>query len=1225
MRLHASAFALLAAVTCGSPLAASSVTRTSAFDYDPASGLLVKEVVEPDDNSLCAVTHHVRDSLGRIQSTTVRPCNGSAAAIPGGTQEAPAPLVSSYAHAAPRQTGFTFTADSRFIATTTNAAGHVEISTYDQIFGVGTRLEGPNGLVTEWAYDAFGRKLLQKNPDGTGIKWAYQYCVSVPGGTDATCPTIAGAPGSFSVTETPVRGPIDLVALTFGAPNGPYAKTYFDALSRIIRAETQGSDAGAASRLTFVDTEYDALGRESRKSRPYFQGDTMVWSSATYDTLGRVSTRTEPMGNGAGTYTFGYSGLVTTSTDPLNKTTTESRDVAGQVTTITDAMNGLLTRTFDPLGNLVRTTDAKGNVTSIVYDVRGRRKTLYDPDMGVWAYEYNALGELVWQRDAKAQVATMSYDTLGRITARTGATQNSAWYYDGYANNSTCATGRGRLCETTSGNGFSRKHTYDSLGRLASTATTAEGVFTSSVTYNAVTGRVGMQTYPGGMQLRYDHTDSGLGYLWRVVDLRTNLALWTAGPSNANGQALSYTYGNGVVTNNDYYADGRINTTRAGVGGGGSVQMLAHTFDLAGRLDSRSDLTNGITASYGYDDLGRLKSETRSGGSVTPAQTIAWSYDSIGNMTTRTERGVTNTYNYPSSGLGSQRPHAVANVSGEVSGVHLPLYTYDANGNLMAGAGRSVIWTSFDKVQRIAKGDKAVEYAYDSDHERATEYMFVNGVRERTTVYLNPAAGAGLYFEQETGTAGLKRKHFVSVGGLTIGVMVFNGSSWAMRYWHQDHLGSVSAVTDEAGNMVERLGYEPFGKRRYSTGATDINGALAGVTTDRGFTGHEHIDEVGLVNMNGRVYDPGLGRFLSADPVVQSPGVLQSYNRYSYVWNSPLNSTDPSGYVSLHNEWTNLWHNQTVQAVVTVAIAYVSYGYGGAWYSAAYTAAYTGARVAYDSGSVEEGLKAGAISFATSAALIGVGSAISGLPPGEFWVAKVIGHAAVGCASASASGGDCGAGAAAGAVSAVSTPLAEKVGDALGSPYLGVLVAAPAGGLGAKLAGGKFSSGALTGAFGYLFNNLSTYEMDQLHAAVGNIDPASDMSAVARDLNTPRALQPHEDVLRIYGEAYFTVLIATVPGVVTEAALLRALPYALSKGGPYVEKLAGLAEGIGAKQIAKALVVVAAGAGGAGGKSALEAALQILRPAGQIVQRRNEVSAIKKLENVTSGKRLGPE
>jgi RHS repeat-associated protein len=119
-----------------------------------------------------------------------------------------------------------------------------------------------------------------------------------------------------------------------------------------------------------------------------------------------------------------------------------------------------------------------------------------------------------------------------------------------------------------------------------------------------------------------------------------------------------------------------------------------------------------------------------------------------------------------------------------------------------------------------------------------------------------------------------------------------------MRYFHRDQLGSVSVVTDESGAVIERLAYEPFGKRRYPNGAFDPSGSLVGVNTDRGFTGHEHLDEVQLIHMNGRVYDPLLGRFMSADPIVQSPSNLQSYNRYSYVANNPLAYTDPTGYSS---------------------------------------------------------------------------------------------------------------------------------------------------------------------------------------------------------------------------------------------------------------------------------------------------------------------------------------
>jgi len=75
--------------------------------------------------------------------------------------------------------------------------------------------------------------------------------------------------------------------------------------------------------------------------------------------------------------------------------------------------------------------------------------------------------------------------------------------------------------------------------------------------------------------------------------------------------------------------------------------------------------------------------------------------------------------------------------------------------------------------------------------------------------------------------------------------------------------------------------------------------------TNRGFTGHEHIEEVGLIHMNGRVYDQELGRFLSADPLIQAPFVTNSFNRYSYVMNNPLKYTDPTGFFTHENGGKN--------------------------------------------------------------------------------------------------------------------------------------------------------------------------------------------------------------------------------------------------------------------------------------------------------------------------------
>uniref|UniRef100_UPI001E3EEAC9 RHS repeat domain-containing protein n=1 Tax=Marinimicrobium alkaliphilum TaxID=2202654 RepID=UPI001E3EEAC9 len=125
------------------------------------------------------------------------------------------------------------------------------------------------------------------------------------------------------------------------------------------------------------------------------------------------------------------------------------------------------------------------------------------------------------------------------------------------------------------------------------------------------------------------------------------------------------------------------------------------------------------------------------------------------------------------------------------------------------------------------------------------------------------------------------------------------------HYVIRDHLGSTSLLTDHTGAVTQEFYYDPWGRPRkpvFGSGSywpqpdQPFRVALKPDTT-RGYTDHEHLDEVGLIHMNGRVYDPKLARFVQADPIVQDPRTTRSLNRYSYVWNNPLNATDPSGFV----------------------------------------------------------------------------------------------------------------------------------------------------------------------------------------------------------------------------------------------------------------------------------------------------------------------------------------
>jgi RHS repeat-associated protein len=270
---------------------------------------------------------------------------------------------------------------------------------------------------------------------------------------------------------------------------------------------------------------------------------------------------------------------------------------------------------------------------------------------------------------------------------------------------------------------------------------------------------------------------------------------------------------------------------------------------------------------------------------------------------------------------------------------------------------------------------------------------------------------------------------------------------------------------------------------------------------------HEHLDEMGLVHMNGRIYDPLIGRFMSADPIIQAPGMLQSYNRYAYVMNNPLNLTDPSGF-----SWWTRFRDKILKPVV---FAYVGYLTGGLISNALITGASTGFAVganglstafvtlggsagslttlggvlagagggfvagALSSGTLDGGLR-GALTGGVFGG-IGATGAANGWGAGQY----VAAHAAGGCITSVASGGACGSGAASAAFGKFTT---IAIGDVQGDFAKGV-ASTVAGGVGSVIAGGKFENGAVTAAYGYLFNGLLTEltrpTIKQLTVAVG--------------------------------------------------------------------------------------------------------------------------------------------
>jgi RHS repeat-associated protein len=355
-------------------------------------------------------------------------------------------------------------------------------------------------------------------------------------------------------------------------------------------------------------------------------------------------------------------------------------------------------------------------------------------------------------------------------------------------------------------------------------------------------------------------------------------------------------------------------------------------------------------------------------------------------------------------------------------------------------------------------------------------------------------------FEQEqTGTT-ITNRHYVSAMGQAFLMLTSAGTHTAVaaktitdrQWWHRDHLGSIASITNASYVVTQRFSYDPFGKRRDITGSYDANGVLVydhPTATDRGFTGHEHLDDVGIIHMNGRLYDPRIGRFLQADPYIQRHDNTQSYNRYSYVLNNPLNATDPSGQIAIEVFY---WAAAAIFSARAVGIidtrtARQLLGLLVTAYIAGMDPSMLGVNscsAAVDTTFIQAvagGIAGGAVSCGADCAGMAGASAITffaigqwangvygGDEAGRQATGRAIAHGVGGCVISTFEGGKCGQGA---ATAFLGKAITSRL-NTTGYLELDIARAGVVGGTLSSIGGGKFANGAMMGAFQYLFNAL---------------------------------------------------------------------------------------------------------------------------------------------------------
>lgn len=844
--------------------------RTYSYVPDPSTALCREKqmITEPGTPSLNASQTLSFDACGNVSQVDVVGHNYDGSVMTTRTSKY------NYAY---------FTQRCQFAEAVTDALNETTTISYNYDFGVPARFTDPNNVAVSWVYDDFGRKVQESRPDGTSSRWNFEFCAN-----------------------SPCWGYSDLRLLTtrndYDANNSNYL-TEEDFYDGFYRLRFDESNRVLGTWTVNTARTYDSYGRIASAGVPFSLSSNGGWVYG-YDLLGRATSAQliQPGGGVDRAYSAAYSGRATRVTDPLTNVKTYITDVAGHLRRVTDplpsngaAIGATTAYDFDDFGNLNKTTDAIGTVWSASYNLRGFRNYVSDPNAGVWNFQGDSLNEATQWTDANNQTFQLKYDLLGRVWQRVEPEGTSTWTWG----SSAAASNIGAL-QSVSGYGYQEAFTYDGIGRLQTDQITTDQVYQYDYSYNSI-GAVDTLTYPAStaptgttatrFKIQYGYS---YGVPVRISDITqgTPTTIWSLLSANDSTLPTGEALGPVGVANSYSSLTGEITGIQSGVSGSGTNrQNLLYQWDKDGNLHQRQDAAQGLTEVFSYDALSRLTGSTLNGATnFSATYTNSSGSDQAGNILSRSDVG-SYSYNDPN------HPHGVTSAGAYT-------YTYDANGNAISRNGLSQKFASYNLPTFLQVttngGTYSSQFSYGPSHQRYQQTaQYSNGTE--VTSY------AGGLFEKVTGSAmngTVSYRHYIPTpSGLTTVVARNSDGSSTTAYALRDHLGSTDVVASGAngqvGNSLVQESFGAFGQRRQSnwSAAAPGSGDYSAIaqTTRRGFTFQEHLDNVGLIHLNGRVYDPNVGRFLSVDPLVGDPSDSQSLNSYAYVGNRPLSAIDPTG------------------------------------------------------------------------------------------------------------------------------------------------------------------------------------------------------------------------------------------------------------------------------------------------------------------------------------------
>ena len=670
-------------------------TRKSSFVYDPTTGQLTVEKVEPDENeaagsSLWLTKSYAYDAYGNITQTDVKFADKP---IGGGVAGTTRTTRTKYCTADTRASS-SCVIDGRFPTRVEGALpGHVETRGYERTFGNMTESVDPNGIRTAPSFDGFGRKVADALYDSAGNALAFATTtytpVGVTAGTGYTVENRSHTGGYSRTTFDTLGREISGASRTFGGGEAISASAYDDYGRKAWISGPRGGVGGVSNYLT-TTIAYDALGRPIaevvRAGQNAPNGATQTSTTTVHNVVAE------------GNRTYATVAVTQSVTDTVNHTVTKYTDSQGRTAKIIDNAAQVTTYGYDPIGNLAQVSGPGAISETMTYDKRGRKVTATNANIaGNYTYVYNGAGELITQADRKSQFVNQQYDAAGRMIGRDEQGISSIWNYDG------CTKGIGKLCSTNTGS-ITHEYVYDAQARPQQVKSTIDNqIFIRTTLYNTK-GQMSYVGYPatqpGEQPLGLITTYNLYGFADKVQRPGVPNPYWTAAARYDDGSLSSGTNG-AAPYEKDADTLGHLSVVRLKTSQSALLNTSTYTYDKIGNVTSRNQQLVGGAAQdperFCYDNLNRVTHAAVSSVALDCAATANFAYSVDGNLVTKTgATGAVGSITYgTTTRTNNAGPHAVAAAQSRN-------YFYDLNGNLEQirngdnSVARSISYTPFN-------------------------------------------------------------------------------------------------------------------------------------------------------------------------------------------------------------------------------------------------------------------------------------------------------------------------------------------------------------------------------------------------------------------------------------------------------------------------------------------------------------------------------------------------